>query len=757
MICVVAGFVITRRAPRTDPTRAALILWGGWLVVTAVVFSFANGIVHPYYTVALAPAIGACIGIGATLLWRNRFDIRAATALSGTVLVTTILAAVLLSRNTEWMPWLRAAVAVGGVGAAALLLVAGRLSPSAARLGGRAGRRGVSGRARGVFDRDGGDAAQWRDPVGRPGAARLRRFRRARRPAGLAEAGPALSATLAADADDYTWAAAVVGSNNAAGYQLASGAPVMAIGGFNGTDPVADARGVPALRRRRQIHYFIRGRDDDRALGSRRTAVASEAADIAEWVEAHYTPLTVDARRHLRPHAAAEELIAGHTLGPTGNTSCGSTMDVMTDIALERGTACSTIRIAAERRVAARAAGVPVLDVVVPVYNEQAALADSMHRLHRHLRESFPFPARITIADNASVDDTPRIAAELAAELTDVRVVRLGAEGPRPRAARGVVDLGRAGAGLHGRRPVHRSRGARPAGRAAHLRALGPRDRHPAGPGLAGGARRQAGVHLALLQPDPEIHTRGAASPTRSAASRRSAPTSPQRLLPHVADTGWFFDTELLVLAERSGLRIHEVPVDWVDDPDSRVDIVATATADLKGIGRLLRGFANGSIPVNTIAAQLGSSRLSAAPGSLLRQAVRFGAVGVASTAAYVVLFMLMQGWLGAQAANLIALLLTAIGNTAANRRFTFGVGGRANATRHHVEGLIVFGIALAITSGALAVLHARRRRSRTTWSNSPCWCWPTWWPPRCVSSSCAAGCFTRAGPADFCNDKGIH
>jgi len=179
-----------------------------------------------------------------------------------------------------------------------------------------------------------------------------------------------------------------------------------------------------------------------------------------------------------------------------------------------------------------------------------------------------------------------------------------------------------------------------------------------------------------------------------------------QRLLPHVADTGWFFDTELLVLAERSGLRIHEVPVDWVDDPDSRVDIVATATADLRGIGRLLRDFANGSIPVNTIAAQLGSSRLSAAPGSLLRQAVRFGTIGVASTAAYLALFLLMQSWLGAQAANLIALLLTAIGNTAANRRITFGMGGRGSAVRHHVEGLIVFGVALAITSGALGVLH---------------------------------------------------
>jgi putative flippase GtrA len=179
-----------------------------------------------------------------------------------------------------------------------------------------------------------------------------------------------------------------------------------------------------------------------------------------------------------------------------------------------------------------------------------------------------------------------------------------------------------------------------------------------------------------------------------------------QQLLPYVSDTGWFFDTELLVLAERSGLRIHEVPVDWVDDPDSRVDIVATAKADLRGIGRLLRNFANGSIPVNAIAAQLGSSKLSAAPGSLFRQVVRFGAVGVLSTAAYVLLFLLLQGGIGAQAANLVALLVTAIANTAANRRFTFGVSGGRGAGRHHLEGLAVFGIALAITSGSLALLH---------------------------------------------------
>jgi putative flippase GtrA len=184
-------------------------------------------------------------------------------------------------------------------------------------------------------------------------------------------------------------------------------------------------------------------------------------------------------------------------------------------------------------------------------------------------------------------------------------------------------------------------------------------------------------------------------------------------VLPYVMDTGWFFDTELLVLAERSGLRIHEVPVDWVDDPDSRVDIVATAVADLKGVARLMKGLTTGDIPVGEIAAQLGSAR-AAAPKSLLRQVVRFGAIGAASTVAYQLLFLMLHGVVGAQAANFTALLITAVANTAANRRFTFGVGGGQRAGRHHVESLVVFGIALAITSAALAALHAVGDPSRT-------------------------------------------
>ena len=293
VICVVAGLIITRRAPRTDPTRAALIAWGGWLIVTAVVFSFANGIVHAYYTVALAPAIGACIGIGATLLWQRRFDVRAATALSGTVLVTGILAAVLLSRNTEWMPWLRALVAVGGVGAAALLLVAGRLSPSAARL--------VAALA--VVSCLAGPAAYAIATAATPHNGAIPSVGPSRHgfggfagPGGLLDSpkpGPVLSATLARDADDHTWAAAVVGSNNAAGYQLASGAPVMAIGGFNGTDPAPTLQEFQHYVASHQIHYFIRGRMMIGHWGSQNSG-SQEAADIADWVEAHYTPLIIE-------------------------------------------------------------------------------------------------------------------------------------------------------------------------------------------------------------------------------------------------------------------------------------------------------------------------------------------------------------------------------------------------------------------------------------------------------------------------------
>jgi putative flippase GtrA len=175
-----------------------------------------------------------------------------------------------------------------------------------------------------------------------------------------------------------------------------------------------------------------------------------------------------------------------------------------------------------------------------------------------------------------------------------------------------------------------------------------------------------------------------------------------ERLLPLVEDSEWFFDTELLVIAERAGLRIHEVPVDWVDDPDSRVDLVSTAVADLRGIVRIGRALARGTLPTAGLRRATGGDP----PGPLAAQLLRFGAVGVVSTVGYVLLYSALRPVAGPQGANAWALLVCAVANTAANRRLTFGLRGRGGALRQQVKGLAVFGLGLALTSGSLAALH---------------------------------------------------
>jgi putative flippase GtrA len=165
-----------------------------------------------------------------------------------------------------------------------------------------------------------------------------------------------------------------------------------------------------------------------------------------------------------------------------------------------------------------------------------------------------------------------------------------------------------------------------------------------------------------------------------------------QALLPAVEDQAWFFDTELLLLAERSGLRIHEVPVDWVEDPDSRVEVLRTALDDLRGMVRMGRRLLAGraGVPV---------------PAGMARQLPRFAAIGVVSTLGYLALYWLLRTWTGPLAANAAALLVSAVANTAANRRWTFGVRDGRARLRHHLEGLAVFGLGLALTSGALWLL----------------------------------------------------
>jgi putative flippase GtrA len=344
----------------------------------------------------------------------------------------------------------------------------------------------------------------------------------------------------------------------------------------------------------------------------------------------------------------------------------------------------------------------PVLDIVVPVYNEEIDLEPCVRKLHAYLSDTFPYPFRITIADNGSTDATAVIAAELAARLPRVRHIRLTQKG-RGRALRAAwsgsdadvlayldVDLSTDLAALL---PL-----VAPLISGHSDLAIGTR--------LARGSRVTRGLKREVLSRGYNLLLRGALAARFSDAQcgfkaiRRDVA---QRLLPLVHDTGWFFDTELLVLAQRAGLRIHEVPVDWVDDPDSRVDVVATIAADLRGIARLGVDLATGRLPVARLREQLGRQ-----PAGLPSQLIRFGAVGVLSTLAYLVLFVALRGsGVAAQAANFVALVVTAVGNTAANRRMTFGISGRRHAARHQLQALVVFALCLGLTSGALAALHA--------------------------------------------------
>jgi putative flippase GtrA len=352
----------------------------------------------------------------------------------------------------------------------------------------------------------------------------------------------------------------------------------------------------------------------------------------------------------------------------------------------------------------------PVVDVVIPVYNEEIDLEPCVRRLHAHLTAGLPYPFQITVADNASTDTTLEVANRLAAEFPWVRVVHMPEKG-RGRALRAVWST--SDAAVLAYMDVDLSTDL-----AAVLPLIAPLvsghsdlaigTRLHRGSRVIRGAKREFISRSYNLMIRHTLSTRFSDAQCGFKAIRREVAA---QLLPYVEDNEWFFDTELLVLAERSGLRIHEVPVDWVDDPDSRVHIVNTAKADLRGIARLARAFATGKLPVHDLHSQLGRTSLEPAtpgvPAGLTGQLVRFGAVGMLSTVAYLVLFVLLRGPLGAQGANALTLLITAIANTALNRRFTFGVVGRQGATRQQLQGLIVFGLALGLTSSTLAVAHS--------------------------------------------------
>ena len=340
------------------------------------------------------------------------------------------------------------------------------------------------------------------------------------------------------------------------------------------------------------------------------------------------------------------------------------------------------------------------VDIVLPVYNEAATLRASVLRLHTFLTERFPLSWRITIADNASTDGTWDLAQGLAEELDGVHALHLDRKG-RGRALREAwsasespvvaymdVDLSTE---LEALLPL-----VAPLVSGHSDLAIGSRLAH--GARVVRGPKREVisrGYNLLL-----KLTLRSGFSDAQCGFKAIRTDVA-RRLLPLVEDDAWFFDTELLVLAEHNGLRIHEVPVDWVDDADSRVDVVRTASADLQGIWRMVKRLAGGSLHVDSLAGRPGRVQ-----PSLTGQLVRFASIGLLSTALFSLLFYALAGQIGAVAAGVTAMVICSLANTAANRRVTVALRGRADLVRHHAAALAVNLLPLALTTGTLVALE---------------------------------------------------
>ena len=350
LLLLVVGVVLRGRRPRTDGRRAAYLVWGTWLVATLLTFSLMAGIFHPYYTGALAPAIAALVGMGAVEAWEQRERVVGWLTLAVATAGTSVWSFVLLSRSTQWNSWLRIVVLAVGIAAAVgfvllsrvhrravpvvvgAAVLAGLLGPAAYSVqtvsvghsgsivdagpsiaGSRGGPggdfpggtpRGVPGNlgARGGFpggvpgQAPGGTATQGGVPslpgTGTQGGTGLRRAGGGGM-GGLLDAttpSTAVVAAISADASKYTWVAAAVGSQNAAGLQLASQLPVMSIGGFNGSDPSPTLAQFQSYVSSGQIHYFLAGG----GMGGASMGGSDVGSQISTWVEQHYTPVTID-------------------------------------------------------------------------------------------------------------------------------------------------------------------------------------------------------------------------------------------------------------------------------------------------------------------------------------------------------------------------------------------------------------------------------------------------------------------------------
>jgi glycosyltransferase involved in cell wall biosynthesis/putative flippase GtrA len=350
------------------------------------------------------------------------------------------------------------------------------------------------------------------------------------------------------------------------------------------------------------------------------------------------------------------------------------------------------------------------VDIVIPVYNEERVLTGTIEVLSAYLRDHFPYDWTITIMNNGSVDGTIEVANGLAAKDPRVRVRHLDAKG-RGRALRYAWGLSDAdvvvymdadlSTGLDALVPLVTSLAS------GHSDiAIG--SRHAPGAQLVRCVQREftSRTYNALIR-----FTHGARFRDAQCGFKAARRDVIRPMLAHIKDDGWFFDTELLLLAEHNGLRVQEVPVDWLEDVDSRVDVADTAWHDIRGLLRMLRTKSSGKARIAGLPKrpqprpQHPDPILGQQENPLLAQLMSFAVIGTLSLAVHLGLYTLLREWWPLLAANLGALVLATLFNTEANRRFTFAARHRP-AGRVQFQGLIVFALYYAFTSGALLLLH---------------------------------------------------
>lgn len=340
-------------------------------------------------------------------------------------------------------------------------------------------------------------------------------------------------------------------------------------------------------------------------------------------------------------------------------------------------------------------------EIAIPIYNEERVLVESIHRLRDHLTTHFPYPFVITIADNGSTDGSWELATRLAEELPEVRAVRVPIKG-RGGAIRHVWSRSEAAVVAYMDVDLSISLDAFAPLVAAVMSghsdlAIGTRYLQAS---FVDRSRKRAFFSRSynyLLR-----NTLGARFSDAMCGFKAARREVIQALLPAVRDNKWFFDTELLLFAQRRGLRIHEVPVVCIDDPVSSVHVVHDAVDDLVGMARVSRRVVHGAAHVE-LPRKVHLNRL---PPPRWWPGPWFTGIWAACTGIYALLFTALHGDLPTLLANALALVLATFLNTAGLRQFSFGVRGAAAVIPHQLDAWADFVIRLVLSTACIVVLH---------------------------------------------------